>query len=576
MAQVILPAAVLGLLWIISNQKKEGYSNLTKHPFRKQRPINYPIDIYKNKELTNNVRKYPNKKDSTKRYFEKEFQAEKLKEDYKDRGFQSLTGDKVNASKLQHNNMVPWFGSKVRQPLDSSRISENILDNYTGSGSQHNEKKVMAPLFKPQKNMHWAHGMPNNNDWLQERVNPSQKISGIKPFEDVKVAPGLNRGYDKEGYGGFNAGMTARDKWMPKNVDELRVKTNPKMTYNGQFLGPKAAVQNRGIQPHVEKQRPDTSWENSPDRWFTTTGLEKGPTSRAEEILRNENRSTTTREYYGPGQDATNAAIYANKNYQADNRQDLPTNPIGAATAKNVWNSDKNDYGKDGYVSLPNSRTLTGGNINMGNVARGMWAVVTPVLDALRPSRKSNIIGNMRPLGNASGSLQPKLYNRHQEPKSTIKEQHVKNNYIPMGMHAHDGGYATQDIQIKGQQRSSTQYQYIPNASGSAEYSRPQNYEAASNQRLNNKDLLSVSRTNMGNMKLVNNSMNVCSRKNPLINQQPFMTPKMPASAPTVTAMGQTSHKINRGQFTNHDRTEQSLINSLANNPYAKPFNSVA
>ena len=31
---------------------------------------------------------------------------------------------------------------------------------------------------------------------------------------------------------GFNSGMGSRDIWKPKDVDELRVKTNPKMSYN--------------------------------------------------------------------------------------------------------------------------------------------------------------------------------------------------------------------------------------------------------------------------------------------------------------------------------------------------------
>ena len=66
-------------------------------------------------------------------------------------------------------------------------------------------------------------------------------------------------------------------------------------------LGAKRAVQNRGIEGKVEKYRPDTFYLNSPDRWFTTTGAEKRPTTRSEEILRPESRTSTTREYFGVG-----------------------------------------------------------------------------------------------------------------------------------------------------------------------------------------------------------------------------------------------------------------------------------
>ena len=173
--------------------------------------------------------------------------------------------------------------------------------------------------------MHYINGAPNQTELIKSRMNVSHKISGVKPFQQVHVAPGLNRGFKSEGYGGFNAGMAAREEWMPKSVDELRTVTNPKLTFEGQFLGPKASVQNRGIQAKVEKQRPDTYWEQTPDRWFTTTGLEKKQTSRAQELLKTEHRTTTTREYYGAGHENNNT--YSKRNFLPDKRQDLPTNP---------------------------------------------------------------------------------------------------------------------------------------------------------------------------------------------------------------------------------------------------------
>ena len=53
------------------------------------------------------------------------------------------------------------------------------------------------------------------------------KMSNVKPFETQNVGPGLNQGYSTAGSGGFNSGMEAREKWIAKSVDELRIKTNP-------------------------------------------------------------------------------------------------------------------------------------------------------------------------------------------------------------------------------------------------------------------------------------------------------------------------------------------------------------
>ena len=50
----------------------------------------------------------------------------------------------------------------------------------------------------------------------------SRYISGENPFEQIRVAPGLNKGYTNEGSQGFNSGMTYK-KWIDKTVDDLRI-----------------------------------------------------------------------------------------------------------------------------------------------------------------------------------------------------------------------------------------------------------------------------------------------------------------------------------------------------------------
>ncbi|MFN9958832.1 MAG: hypothetical protein ACK55I_37555, partial [bacterium] len=96
------------------------------------------------------------------------------------------------------------------------------------------------------------------------------------------VGPGLNQGFTKNGTGGFNSGMEARDKWLPKTVDELRVSTNPKLEYELiNHEGPaQSVIKNVGLLGKVEKQRPDTFFINTQDRWLTTTGASKGETLR--------------------------------------------------------------------------------------------------------------------------------------------------------------------------------------------------------------------------------------------------------------------------------------------------------
>lgn len=210
MAEIVVPVVGLGLLWIVSNQnnkkeisiKNEGFTGLKSHKklLRKQYASNnFPVDKQKNDEVVNNIRKYHNGENATNKYFVKANIAEGIRtDDGKGKEIKSLTGENVDIKKFEHNNMVPFFGSRIRQNTDLSK-REGILDNFVGSGSQYIKKQSIEQMFKPEKEMHWINGTPNHNDFLQSRVNPSNKISGIKPFQDVKVGPGLNRGYESKG-----------------------------------------------------------------------------------------------------------------------------------------------------------------------------------------------------------------------------------------------------------------------------------------------------------------------------------------------------------------------------------------
>ena len=99
---------------------------------------------------------------------------------------------------------------------------------------------------------------------------------------NVHDGPGLNAGYSSQGVGGLNAGMEAREAYMPKSVDDLRVATNPKLEYNlDNHQGPASSgVKNIGMMGKMEQHKPDTFYAQSEDRWLKTTSEVKAQTSR--------------------------------------------------------------------------------------------------------------------------------------------------------------------------------------------------------------------------------------------------------------------------------------------------------
>jgi len=415
MAEIAIPILGLGAMYVLSNRddEKEGYTSVRRQPEQGQikntlpmggiktgvpmtPAINYPVQTYS--DVGQNVASYPAPNAATDRYFRQdkyEKEIESGKHPSNTVLFKSLSGDMVQKKDIKFNNMVPFFGSKVTQRTTGFSGNESILDNYTGNGSQVIHKKEQAPLFAPQANMNYAHGVPNHTSFIQSRMNPSANMNNVKPWDEIHVGPGLNKGFTNKGSDGFNAGMEARNVWVDKTVDQLRAKTNPKVTFGlANHEGPaNSIIKNRGIQGRIEKNRPDTFYLNTPDRWFTTGGQETAQRSRAEEPLQPENRPFTTREYFGVASTDQNASTggRVEANYRRSTRPELAPDGKYLGPAHNLnyadgWKNLKQNYGKGGYKSYPNARSTTKQGTEFGIVNGWMKAVVAPVMDILRPS----------------------------------------------------------------------------------------------------------------------------------------------------------------------------------------------
>ena len=239
MASAAIPALVLGAMYILSNRETEEGFEQQKSDSRKQQqlpmgktgsgapvtpPINFPVQTYS--DVGENPASYPSPDTATDRYFKQDVYEKKVEsggDPTNSTIFKSLSGDSVQKKDIKFNNMVPFFGSNVTQRTSGYSGNESILDSYSGSGSQIIHKKEQAPLFAPQANLHYAHGTPNHSDFIQSRVNPSRNMSNTKPWEEIRVGPGLNKGFTSEGSLGFNAGMEAREVWVDKTVSTSEV-----------------------------------------------------------------------------------------------------------------------------------------------------------------------------------------------------------------------------------------------------------------------------------------------------------------------------------------------------------------
>lgn len=320
-----------------------------------------------------------------------------------------LSGQTMATSDFTHNNMQPYFGSRVRQNVDPNGNNAR-LDMYNGSGSTTIKKQEMEQMFdNTQVPFGNVYGMEDSSSFIQSRVNDPRNRAGERPFEQIQVAPGVGEGFSSTGKGGFQ--QFEVNELMAKNLkrtDDLRTVNNPKLSYNmpvvpgQQFIG--KSMDNAG---EVRKYRPDTFSIDDTGKRFGGGGQEgfQKETTRPIQVFPHVTRPETSVEYQGPG-----ASQDFGMNYVVGSYRKPMGDQFGGAGYRNAdgsaYNiaSEKDDFGKSSYEVRPNERFFTGDRAQGLNVSPAeAGAVTTHYEDDSRPTRRSETIGNIHQTANATG-----------------------------------------------------------------------------------------------------------------------------------------------------------------------------
>ena len=597
--EVVIPLFALSTLYIINNQSKkneEAFQNKSKwsSPLpnvdipNKNYPEELPVISTETDQtsLLSTVNGFDNGGGVyTDKFFNPNLGADKNSSP--NAQYYSLTGNRVDGSYFEHNNMVPFFGSKLRGQHQGSNANEGLLDNYTGSGSQTITKKEQSPMFSPHDNVQWAYGTPNTSDFIQSRVNPSMRMANVKPFADEMVGPGLGLGFGTNGGGGFNSGMMAREQWLDKTVNELRVANKPRASELNQldFGGPAnsynksiSTIDHMGI---MEKHLPDQSFEMGADRLFTTTGVEKGQTMRSIPVERHVSRPETSVDYTGVA-GYQNSAAYIKGNYRPSHNQQLGEFPLAPANAGGRQYANDGEYEHQSKKAYPNNRSQNREDGYFGAVSGGLNAAIAPLLDILRPSRKENMIGNLRPYQNPGTKVpQSYLFNPADKLVTTIREttenakMHLNINKNQLG-----GAYQVTDQQPSHTYRQETSdFFYSGVASAGARTQQSTSYEANYNQRNNDMKSSTIEgRLVPGNMALLNGDIHMRqdNRDSMLKNTRPI-SGNMPYQSPEVGTMGNLAGNTGNGLYSTiqMDRNTPDITEALKKNPFVLDYRNM-
>lgn len=496
-----------------------------------------------------------------------------------------LTGQTMKTSEFVHNNMQPFFGSRVRQNVGAD-ANTGRLDRYTGAGSTDIRKKEVEQMFdttnQPFGNVY---GLEDASEFVQSRINDPRNRAGERPFEPVKVAPGVGEGFSSTGKGGFQ--QLEVNEIMMKSIrktDDLRIDTNPKLTYNipvvpgQQFIG--KSMEDVG---EVRKYRPDTFYVDESGERFGPggQGAYQKETTRPIQILPHTTRPETSVEYKGPGGSQEFGMNYVVGSYKAPVHQQYAgagyRNADGSSYMKQ---GAEDDYGKSSYEVRPNERFFTNERtqgLNLSPAEAG--AVTTHFDDESRPTRRGETIGNIHQAGVATGyaSSAPAItvWDPEDIARTTVKEGTIRLDRFGIAAPA-DGPtrlkvYDPDDI-ARPTQKAQVSAKSAYTGGPKAAHERHMSHTFAYNMRQNPNKQMVTKRPALGggNIQLFQgDEPNVSSRKleTDVINDRALAVNRSLDMGPGSADIGRVKYRAPPKLDVSMERNQREIIEQTDNNP---------
>lgn len=508
-----------------------------------------------------------------------------------------LTGLPMPASDFTHNNMVPFYKGSVKQNMTDDAMTSR-LDNLQGAGSNTIAKREMAPMFEPTKApMGNVNGLESFTDFMQDRVVAPTNRAFERVVEPTRVGPGLDQGYSAFPIGGFQQYETLEIAKQRATVDDLRIASNPKLTYTMPTVAGKAINDMPAQLGEVRKYRPDTFFLNeNGERNFVTAGENTRPTERPAQVMKAQAREETSAEFVGPAGMAESKATYTVPSFRAPFAHQLEgfgfRNADGSSYGTANTDAPNNDFGRAG-VDLPtNQRNVTserthGLNLTLANGPKAMTAYDPN--DVARTTVRETTGANdwVGIAGSAAAPTKLTVYDPSDIMKvttrNTMAEPDRALNVSRAGvgamatLHLQDGARATTKAQVGAQA-------YNVSAAGQVEGGAHSSYDSAYNMRTNpTKEIISAGRRPIagnGGLALFNGEdyVNQTSRKlnSDFINDRDNTSDRVTGLPIGAEALGVQRPRQPLHMDISKDRNIHEILDSLSSNPYALPIHRIA
>lgn len=494
-----------------------------------------------------------------------------------------LSGRTINADDFRHNNMQPFYGGSVKQNM-APAVNTSRLDTFTGAGTTQIQKQEISPMFNYAQPFGQPFGNEPNADFIRSRIVDPSRRNNEKPFEPTRVGAGVGEKYGITGKGGFQQ-LEINEimkKAMPA-TNKLRTADNPKVTYaqpvvpGAHFIG--AAALDAG---EVRKYRPDTFFLNEGgERNGVATAEYTKETTRPIQVFKYTTRTDTSAELTG-----TPASQEGFQSYVAGAYRTPMTKQHGGAGFRNADGSDygagpRDDYGASSIEIRPNERLQTQDRtmgLNLSPADTGQVSVHYE--DNARPTRRNEIVGNIRqtgtPVGYAGGAPAITTWDPSDVARTTVKETTIDWNY--QGIAGPNGGparlkvYDPKDIARPTQKAQLSDNALIagPAISVNKDFT---SHEAAFNMRRNeSKQTVAKLRKPLagnGNIAVFHGDINQSAKRLTVddVNDRALAVNRVTPFSTGAGDLGRVQYRLPLKLDVSKERNMPAIIESLENNP---------
>ena len=509
----------------------------------------------------------------------------------------ALSGQKISSSDFTHNNMVPFFGGRVRQNV-GAQTNSGILDSYTGSGVTQIKKKEVETMFNTaQTPFGNPYGLEDSSEFLHDRIELPRSRSGERPFEPVRVGAGVGEKFGSTGKGGFQQ-MEVNQLMMEKmpKTDDLRTTNNPKLTYKAQVVPGQHFIGNSSENPgEVRKYKPDTFYiDQSGERYIGAFAQDaQKEATRPIQVMKYTTRTDTTSELVGPASSQEFGESYVVGSYRTPMAQQYGGAGFRNANMTNYYTKNTDaaeaDYGKSSIEIRPNERNATSTRTMGLNVAPAdTGAVPIHFTDRARPTYRGETVGNIRqtgtPVGYAQGAPAITVWT-DDIARTTVKETTINWNYMGLPTSASQPNklkvYDPDDIARPTQKAQiSAKSEYFGTPTGALQDFT--SHESAYNMRTNpTKELISEGRTPMsgnGGLAVFTGDIHQTTKKidADIVNDRANAVNRSLDFNAGVADIGQVRYRVPLKLDQSMERNQREMIAAVENNPLMQSINKNA